>query len=381
MRSPMFYKPNILRRVLIVTAITLAALLLVCAANWVASYYFKREPVVPVNENPTVTPLGFELEPGISYENAATDSALYFYSAENTKIVNANGSVTGDIALKMSHPAAAVKGHFALFYDVGNRTAVTFNGTRQVSSLELEENILLASVNAGGYAVFVTAGDLYKCAVRVYTPDGKEVFKWNSGNLSVLAADIADNNRDITVSTINTDGASIVSQIIMFNIAKEKPFTNDTYNAAMYPVVRYSDNYLYCIGSTETLIYNSYGKCVGTADYEGRELLTYALDGDVLALAFSGSESESGVYGEIKTYTHKGTEDGSFTCRQAFDFLDIKDGSIALNDGRTVSILNSHCKEKQQLTLNFDLRSFVFFGSNQKGIGITASGAELIELH
>ncbi len=381
MRSPMFYKPNILRRVLIALAITAAALLLVFLANWVASFYFKQESQVPVNDQPTVTPLNFELEPGISYENAANDSALYFYSAENMKIVNTNGTPTEDLSLKMSHPSVALKGHFALFYDVGGRTAITYNGTRQVAAFELEENILLASVNAGGYALFVTAGDLYKCAVRVYTPDGKEIFKWNSGNLSVLAADIADNNKDITVSTMNTDNASIISQIIMFNIAKEKPFTNDSYDAKLYPVVRYSGGYIYCIGSTETLIYNGYGKCVGTASYEGREVLSYVIDGDLLAIAFSGSATEPGAYAEIKTYTHKGDEAGSFTCHQAFDFLEAKDGSIAVNDGRTISILNSHCKEKQQLNVNFDLRSFVFFGSSHKGVGITASGAELIELH
>ena len=71
MRSPMFYKPNILRRVLIAAGITAAALALVFLANFIASYYFNQKPEVPVNDQPTVTPLNFELEPGISYENAA----------------------------------------------------------------------------------------------------------------------------------------------------------------------------------------------------------------------------------------------------------------------------------------------------------------------
>lgn len=381
MRSPMFYKPNILRRVLIAAGITAAALALVFSANFIASYYFNQKPEVPVNDQPTVTPLNFELEPGISYENAANESALYFYSAENMKIVNTSGASVEDISLKMSHPTASCKGNFALFYDVGGRTTATFNGTKQVGSMELEENIALASVNAGGYALIVTAGDMYKCAVRVYTPDGKEIFKWNSGNLSVVAADIADNNKDITVSAVNTDGATVNTQIIMFNIAKEKPFANDTYEAKLYPIVCYSGGYTYCIGSTETLIYNSYGKCVGTAVYDDRVLLSYALDGDLFALAFSGSTETPGAYAEIKTYTHKGDESGSFTCRQEFDFLEAKDGSLALNDGRTISILNSHCREKQQLTLGFDLRNFVFFGNAHKGVGITASGAELIQLN
>ncbi|MGN1060009.1 MAG: DUF5711 family protein, partial [Clostridia bacterium] len=254
------------------------------------------------------------------------------------------------------------------------------NGAKQVTALTLEENILLAAVNDSGYALLVTEGDLHKCAVRVFTPDGEEIFKWNSGNLSVVGADIANNSKDITVSAINTDEGKIKTHIIMFNIAKEKPFTNDTYEGQLYSVIRYSGGYTYCIGSSDTLIYNGYGKCAGTASYNGRELLRYILDGDLLALVFSGSETAPGAAAEIKSYNHRGEETGSFTCQQEFDFLDAKGGTIVLNNGRTISVLNSRCREKLQLNLNVDLRDFVFFGSESRGVGITASGAELIRL-
>ncbi len=380
MRQNMFYKSSLLRRILWAAGITVGALLLLILANYLAGIYFSRERQVPITEQPAVTTLNFELDPGISYKTAVSDNTLYFYSSENLKIIDSKGELAADLSLKLSRPAISVDSHYALFFDVGGKNAVAFNGSRQVSSLSLEENIILASINRSGYMLLITEGDLHNCAARVFTPDGEEIFKWNSGKLSVIAADIADNNKDITISAINTDEGKAKNQVIMFNIAKEKPFTNDTYEDDMYAVVRYSGGHLYCIGSNYTRIYNSYGKCVGNAVYDGRELQHYALDNDLLVLAFSGSSYGSAAE-EIKTFNHKGEETGSFSTLQKFDFLVAKNDTIAINNGRTISILNHHCHEKRQINLSFDLRDFAFFGSNDRGIGITASGAELIRLN
>lgn len=380
MASPMFYKPNILRRVLIGIAITLGVLLIIAGALFGIHYLSTKERNVPINNQPTVTSLDFELDSGISYNNAVTSTALFFYSTENLKIINPKGELVKDLSLKFSHPVVVTKGALALFYDRGGRKAVVFNGVKESTSVELEENILLASINESGTMLFVTESNLHKCAVCVYDSAGKELFKWNSGSLSVIAADISDNNKDVTVSAVNTDEGNVKNKIIMFNIAKEKPFTDDTYENNMFSVVRYSGGYLYCIGTKDTRIYNSYGKCIGTVAYNEREIQQYALDGDLLALVFSGSSDSSGV-AEIKSFNQKGDCIGSFSVMQKFDYIDAKDGIIVLNNGRTISLLNSRCQEKRQINLNFDLRDFTFWGSGKKGIGITASGAEMIELH
>ena len=380
MRSPMFYKPNILRRVLTILGILLGVLVIIGLAVTLAMHYNNKEKNVPVNNQPTITALSFELDPGISYKSAVTDTALFFYSSENMKVVNPKGEAVEDISLKFSHPAVSTKGSVALFFDRGGHKAALFNGIRLSKSLELQEKILLANANANGYSVIVTESDLHKCAVRVFAPDGKEKFVWNSGGLTVVAADIADNNKDITVSAVNTDEGAVKNHIIMFNIAKEKPFTNDLYDGELISLIRYSGSYLYCIGTANTYIYNGYGKCVGTAAYNDRELQRYALDNELLLLVFSGSSDTSGV-AEIKSYNHKGETTGSFSAVQNFDFLDVKDGTVVLNNGRTISLLNSRCQEKRQINLNFDLRNFMFFGNNSRGIGITAVGAEMIQLN
>ncbi|MBQ2696864.1 MAG: hypothetical protein IJF61_06135 [Clostridia bacterium] len=379
MRSSMFYKPSITRRILKILGITIGVLLLVFLIILGVRYFMNLSGRMFINNNPKVTALDFELDPGISYQSATTDKALFFYSIENMKVIDAKGKLVEDLSLKFSNPAVRTKNNRALFYDAGGRKIVTYNGTKQNTSLELEENILLAAVNKNGYMLIVTESDMHKCSVRVLKADGKEIFKWNSGGLTVVAADIADNNKDITVSAINTDESVVKNQIIMFNISKEKPFTNDTYDGEIFSAVHYSDNHLYCVGTKNTYIYNSYGKRSGTISYNGRSLQNYALEKGLLTLVFSGSSESSGVF-EIKTFNKKGEAMGSFSVLQAFDYFDVKNKTIAINNGRTISLLNDHCQEKGRVNLDFDIQDFIFFGNENKGIGITASGAVLIEL-
>jgi len=379
MRSSMFYKPSITKRILITLGITLGVLLLVFLIFLGVRYFLKLNSQLYINNNPKVTVLDFELDPGITYKNVTTEKAMFFYSIENLKVIDSKGKLAHDLSLKLSNPAVCTDKNRALFYDVGGRKIVTYNGTKQDTSLELDENILLAAVNKNGYMLVVTESDMHKCSVRVLKADGKEIFKWNSGGLTVVAVDIADNNKDITVSAINTDDAIVKNQVIMFNISKEKPFTNDTYEGEIFSSVSYSNNHLYCIGTKNTYIYNSYGKCTATIPYSGREMMHYVLEKDLFVLVFSGSSDTSGV-AEIKTYNQKGEALGSFSVLQEFDYLDLKNKYIAINNGRTISLLNDRCQERVRVNLDFDISDFFFYGNENKGIGITASGAVLIEL-
>ncbi|MBE7034855.1 MAG: hypothetical protein E7402_01850 [Ruminococcaceae bacterium] len=379
MRSPMFYKPSIWRRILWVLSITIAVLAVAAVATYGVRLYLRYAGQVKVNENPTVTPLELNLDPGIDYKNIASDGALYFYSAESLKIMNASGKLAEDSSLKMNNPTAVIKGSHALFFDLRGHQAVVYNKAKRVNTITVDSAILLAAVNDKGYVILVTEGDLHKAAVRVFNPGSEEIFKWNSGNLSVISADIAESSKDITVSALNTDEGTIKNHIIMFNLTKEKPFTNDTYENVIYSVVRYSGSHLYAISSRDTVIYNGYGKSTGTALYEDRELIRYLLEDDRLTLIFSGSETALGSYAEIKNYNHRGEQTGSFTSQQEFDFIDAEDGIIALNTGRVISILDSRCQEKRQLNLNTDLRNLLFFGHKSRAVGITASGSVLIQ--
>ena len=76
---------RILWTVLIVVAIVAA-----CAFGFFAAKNgtFSKNKPVPRNMSPVSVKMNFELDPGISYQHAATENKLFFYSSENIKIIN-----------------------------------------------------------------------------------------------------------------------------------------------------------------------------------------------------------------------------------------------------------------------------------------------------
>ncbi len=376
MKNTVYQKKShkVLWSILIVLLIILAVFAAVFFAYFVQ---LDTNGTTPLNDSPAVIPMEFELDPGISYKHAVTDSYLFFYSAENIKIVNSSGKVEQDFNLPLSSPYLTSRGNYVLIADKGGRKAYLFHGAEQEMLFELPESIISASVNSKGCCVFVTKGESHKCSVSVLDQKGEEKFRWNSGGLYVLDADISDNSRDIAVSALNTSSGVLSSNIILFSIDKETPFTNDSFEDELFAAVRYSGTTLYCIGENKAYIYNGYGKQTGVVDYADRELLSYNTGGDALALVFAGSGLSIGA-SDVETYNVKGEMLGQFHSVQEAAFLDCRGGRIAVGSGRMVSILNTKCKEEFQISLDMDLLDFMFFRGEARAVGISASGAQFV---
>ena len=355
-------------------------LAIVAGASYLAVLLQNKETKeIPLNDSPAADPMNFELDPGISYEHGATEDMLFFYSAENIKIANASGVLEKDFSLPVSQPLFFSDGKYALIADKGDRKSYLFKGSEQKMEYSLSESIITASVNASGNCVFVTKGETHQCSVSVLNDKGTEIFKWNSGGLYVLAADISDNSRDIAVSALNTDGGTLTSNVILFSVNKERPFTNDSYTDEIFSALVFNGNTLYCIGEKNTYIYNGYGKLTGTVDYAERDLLTFNADGDLLALVFSGSGLSIGA-GDLETYNVKGERTGQFHSAQEISFLDCKGGRIVLGSGRVISVLDDKCSESFQISPGMDLLDFMFLDSEVRAAGISASGGQMIRV-
>lgn len=334
----------------------------------------------PIDVSDAITkPVDFTLDSGTVYSHALTDNKLFFFSADNLKISSVDGVLEEDMLLKSSNPIIATDGNYALVADKGGKTAHIFNGSKLEKTLTLDEKIVIAKINSNGYTLFITEGEVHKNSAIVRSSTGEEVFKWKSGSVGVVSADISDNNRDILISTVNTDDGVITSNIYMFNITKDKPFTNDAVEGEIFSAVQFEGNYVYCIGSAKTLVYNGYGKCIETIDYEDRELIRYEVEDGTLYLLFSDSTLNSN--GSIlRSYSTKGVFQGEFAMSAKANFLACRGGTVAVDNNRVVSILDSKCREKYQLNIGKALSDFQFAGATSKAMGITATGAEIIEV-
>lgn len=366
-----------IKRVLMIMLLVVVLAAVVAVAVFYGSS-LKPESSILVSDAKEKT-VAFSLDSGTSYIHAVTDSKTIFFGADNVKIASITGALEQDMALKASNPILSTRGKFALIADKGSKTAYLFNGSRLDKTLQPTEKIIMAKTNSSGYTLFITEGESHKHSAIVMSPTGEEIFKWQSGSLYVVSADISNNSRDIALSTVSTDGGAVSTNVYMFNITKDKPFTNEVVSDEIFGVMRFDGSYLYCIGTAGAYIYNDYGKCISTISYNDRELLRYAVSDGTVALLFSDS-SKTANGSVVCTYTAKGSPLGEFYLDSKADFLDLKDGTVAVDNNRVVSILDSKCREKFQLNTQTAVSDFLFLSNSSTAVGISATGAQIIEV-
>ena len=171
----------------------------------------------------------------------------------------------------------------------------------------------------------------------------------------------------------------VSSNIYLFNITKDKPFTNDNISDEIFGALQFEGNYMYALGAAKTYVYNSYGKCIENIDYEDRELIGYDIDDSMVALLFNDSSKYSNG-SKVCSYTQRGSLQGEFIMESKARFVDCKNNNIAVDNNRVVSILDSRCREKFQLNIGTALSDFQYAGNATHAIGITATGADIIEV-
>ena len=341
---------------------------------------FNQSEEIRLNSSPDTKEMDFELDPGVSYAHAVVGEKLFFYSSENIKIANRDGHKEQDFSLPVSQPFLTSRGDFALIADKDAKRAYLFHNGKQKTEINLSEPIIAENVNTRGDSVFVTKGESHQNTVSVFDAGGNEKFRWNSGGMYVLAADISDNGRDVAVSAMRTDTGVITTHFLMFSVDKTEAFANDIYADELFSAVHFKGNSIYCIGESKTYIYNGGGKLTGTIDYAERELLSYNTDGNALLLVFSGSGLSIGAC-DMETYNAKGERLAQFHSQHEIAFLSAYGNRILAKNGRVLSVFDIGLTEQFRLSPDMDLLDFMFYGNESRGVGISAAGARIISVN
>ncbi len=342
-------------------------------------HMFNQTGEIRLNSSPDTQDMDFELDPGVSYAHAVAGEKLFFYSSENIKIANREGHLEQDFSLPVSQPFLSARGSYALIADKDARKAFLFKDGKQKTELSLSESIISANVNANGDSVFITKGETHQCTVSVRDSGGGEKFRWNSGGLYVLAADISDNGRDLVVSAMRTDTGVITTHLLMFSVDKTAAYVNDVYTDELFSAVHFKGNTVYCIGESKAYIYTGGGKLTGTIDFSERELLSYNTDGNALVLVFSGSGLSIGAC-DMESYNVKGERLAQFHSEHEIAFLSAYGNRILAKNGRVLSVFDLGLNEQFRLSPDMDLFDFMFYGSESRGVAISAAGARIISV-
>ena len=271
-------------------------------------------------------------------------------------------------------------GKFVAVGDMGGNRIYIVSGTNIKKEIVTKNKIKNFSVNSSGYCVAVTEGDMGKRYVTAYNAKGEEIFVWDSGNMLVLNAVIADNNKNVIVSSVDTKDGVMKSVLSFYNVSKAEAVATETYEEELFSALSVNGNYVYCVGDAKTLIYKVSGDKKSEIAYSGKSVITYEVNNQGIVMAFLESTLTGKRY-NIESYTESGKKRGTYEHNYDINYLDIADDAIAVDRGGLISIISYKGREKKLIDPGVDIEDLMFVGNSSKAVGFTAHGAYLFSIN
>jgi hypothetical protein len=260
-----------------------------------------------------------------------------YASVEKLIITDKNGTEFQNAPLGFREPVLAANSKYVMAYDRGGTGIVVADSFSIVKELQMEDPITTASMNSAGQITVVTRGEGYLSKVYVFDSSFKEIYRYRSLNRFIVDAALSKDGKAMAVSSMNIEGADIVSEILYFKLSKEQVQWSVKFDQSPCVDIAIKDDGSICgLFEWGMVSLNGKGKENGRFLLEDRTLQCYSLeDGDNNVFIVSATENGDGM---IILCNEKGTQKEEIQMDFYAVTLDYHDGRIAVLGNQKCSV-------------------------------------------
>ena len=200
---------------------------------------------------------------------------------------------------------------------------------------QVDGNISQIYVNKNGYVAVLITGTSYKTVIKMYNPDGKEMFTTFLASTRAVDVSISNDNKYLAIAEVDTSGTMIQSSIRIMSIEKaEKGQTEDSLEKTY---------------SSET------GKLITNVKYQDRGKLVCMYTDSITEI--ENEQENTLVDSSDKKITFQSVELENNMC-----YVEEKSSGLFTADS-VVNIVNTDSKETKQYTVNYVAKEIYTNGS------------------
>lgn len=311
--------------------------------EWIDKNIFRKEVVqdkvatIDLKENENVNIYAFNRYIGILNK---TKFSIY----------GNNGNEEKELEVQISNPIFSSANRFLAIAENKGQKVYLISDKDIIWENSVEGNIAQVNVNKNGYVAVVITGTIHKTAIKMYNPDGKEMFNTYLANARAVDVSISNDNKHLAIAEVDTSGTIIQSSVRVISIDKaETDATNsieNTYTSEagkLITNIKYQDkNKLVCM-YTDALTEIENEKEVTLVDNKDKKVIFQSIN--LNNYACSIEEKSSGLFTadsvvniinadnkEVKQYVVDSVT------KEIYTYGDI----IALNLGTEVEFVNTN---------------------------------------
>ena len=371
---------DIIKKIVISVLIVIAILVVLFIGKEIAVRFFgMKTPSLSKSTSIDAKQIDIALDNGASYKHVTTDKYIYFVMTDKIIITDENGNEEKKLSISVENPSVSAVGEFVVVGDIGANRIYIIKNTTILKEIETKKTIKNVSINPSGYCIAVTEGDMHKRDVILYNEKGEELFVWTSGARLVFDAVVAKNNKNIIISSLDTQGTSVNTVLSFYNISKEKPIATVNYDNEIIADLTVYENYVYCIGESKADIYTVTGDKKSEIPYTAKSILSYEITKSGIVMSFEEDTVNNKRY-SIEIYN----ESGSLLASHDYDYVsksfDVTNSHIVIGREGLINVIDYNGREQKLIDSGFDITDIAFVGNTKKIVGFTANSAYIISI-
>lgn len=170
-------------------------------------------------------------------------------------IYGSTGSEEATLDVQISSPIFSSSNRFLAIAENGGQKFYLITDKSVSWQAEIDGNISQIYVNKNGYVAVLITGTINKTVIKMYNPDGKEMFTTFLANTRAVDVSISNDNKYLAIAEVDTSGTMVQSDVRIISIEKaeddptnslEKTYTSEA--GKLITNVRYQNrNKLVCM--------------------------------------------------------------------------------------------------------------------------------------
>ncbi len=314
---------------------------------------------------------------GVEYDMAAYGNDMLIANNEGVFAIDKSGRESWSVVAPATVPQLSVKGRYFMLADINGKTVQTYKKEKQVSRIDIENEILSAKLNKNGYVALATDELGYKGMVILYDKDGKEKFRWHSGSGYIGDIDISDNEK-LAVAQLTTDKDKVYSRIIIINPAsKAEPECIAEIDGVVMKLMYRDNGTLIAVSDKAVYAYTRFGKQKFVIDFNSRRPVECNIDNENnMVLAF-----DSGLNSTIlESYSSNGKLRGSYDAGSELIAIDVKGECIAAAKRDGIVRITPKGGVKKELKASKDVKDISIFAGRDRLLSLGGDSAEIMKI-
>ena len=274
------------------------------------------------------------------------------------------GEVIWSESIVFNKPIIKVNGSRLLAADIGAGGIYVLSDRSVRWKEKLDTSILNADISEDGYVTVITSSKRDNNEIRVFDPNGIELFRKIIANDFAVSACISPSEKILAVSVISAGTAQAYSNYKFYNMEGED-VAGQTFETSgeLLPIFWYNnDDSLFTVGDRAAALFDKSGKVVWEKQFKS-VIGAAPTDNRCLAAAIEDNEDA-----ELIIYNKQGQELSSCSLQGKPEGLNAIKGAIAVNTYDTVNFYNEKCKNVGRYSAGSHIQQVYFFNKQQAAI-------------